>query len=254
MSISFLAVLIVGLTAAVVIAFFLVMWRERTSPRDAWIALVGGGVLAVWAVLVTVLAYRGSFRQAATGFPPIGIALAATLVSLAVCLAVSPRLRGLLSNQANLILLNLWRLVGAVFLILMAQGHMPALWALPAGIGDILVGAFAPWIARHLDTPHGRRRAVIFNLLGMADLIVAVGLGIMTSPGPVHVFHTTPTSELATRFPLALVPAFLVPLAFTLHVISLWQLLRRTWARTPERAREWAGAPGEPWRPAPHTR
>jgi hypothetical protein len=41
----------------------------------------------------------------------------------------------------------------------------------------------------------------------------------MTSPGPAQVFHTTPTSELITRFPLALVPTYLVPLAFVLHVI-----------------------------------
>jgi hypothetical protein len=30
-----------------------------------------------------------------------------------------------------------------------------------------------------------------------------------------------------TRFPMALVPTFLVPLAFVLHFVSLWQLLGR---------------------------
>jgi hypothetical protein len=66
----------------------------------------------------------------------------------------------------------------------------------------------------------------------MADLVVAVALGVMTSPGPAHVFRTTPTSEFATQFPLALVPTFLVPLAFTLHVVSLWQLLGGRWERS----------------------
>jgi hypothetical protein len=37
-----------------------------------------------------------------------------------------------------------------------------------------------------------------------------------------------------TRFPLALVPTFLVPLAFTLHVVSLSQLLGGTWAASNE--------------------
>jgi hypothetical protein len=126
--------------------------------------------------------------------------------------------------------------VGVVFLVLMASGQMPALWALPAGIGDVIVGAAAPWIARHVETPLGRRRAIIFNLCGMADLVVAVGLGIMTSPGPLQVFQTTPTSELATQFPLALVPTFLVPLAFALHVISLWQLFGGTLVPRPRAA------------------
>lgn len=34
----------------------------------------------------------------------------------------------------------------------------------------------------HVDSPQGRRRAIFSDLFGIADLIVAVGLGIMTNP------------------------------------------------------------------------
>jgi hypothetical protein len=235
---SLLAVLLLVLTAAVVIAIFLVLWRERTSAREARIAVVSGIVLATWAIVTTVLARRAVYRPPDPySPPPIGITLVLVLLVLTACLVASPSLRRLLTNQKHLILLNLWRLVGAVFLMLMARGQMPALWALPAGIGDVLVGAAAPWIARGVETPPGRRKAIIFNLLGMLDLVVAVGLGIMTSPGPAQIFRTTPTSELATGFPLALVPTFLVPLAWTLHVVSLWQLVRGSWAPAPAAAR-----------------
>jgi len=234
MSIVLLGVVIVALTAAVVVAIFLVLWRARSSPRQSRIAVASAVVLAGWAVVTTLLARRGSFQPPdLSSPPPIAIALGLALAVLAVCLLISPSLRGLLTNQRHVILINLWRLVGVVFLVLMANGQMPALWALPAGIGDVIVAATAPWIARQLDTSEGRRRAIIFNLFGMADLVVAVGLGVMTSPGPAHVFHTTPTSELVTRFPLALVPTFLVPLAFILHVVSMWQLLGGTWVLPP---------------------
>jgi hypothetical protein len=238
MSTNLLAALILALTAAVVIGIFLVMWRERTSARESRIALIGGVVLAAWAIVTTMLARRGVYQPPdLTSPPPIGITLALVLVGLGVSLVFSQSLRGLLTNQRNLILLNLWRLVGIVFLMLAVNRQMPALWALPAGIGDVIVGAMAPWIASRVDTPQGRRTAIMFNLFGMADLVVAVGLGIMTSPGPAQVFHTTPTAELATRFPLALVPTFLVPLAWTLHVASLWQLVRGSWATVPTIAR-----------------
>jgi hypothetical protein len=234
MSTNLLAVLILVTTAAVVIGMFLVLWRERTSARDSWVAAVSGIILAAWAAATALLARRGFFLQTdPDSLPPIGIALSLVLLVLAVCLLASPSLRLLLTNQRNLILLNLWRLVGVVFLMLMGSGQMPALWALPAGIGDVIVGTAAPWIARDVETPQGRRRAIIFNLFGMADLVVAVGLGIMTSPGPAQVFQTTPTSELVTQFPLALVPTFLVPLAFVLHAVSLWQLFGGTWVRRP---------------------
>jgi hypothetical protein len=238
MSTSILALIILALTAAVIIAIFLVLWRERSSARESRIAVASGVVLAAWAIVTATLAQRGFFQPTDPDSPPpIGITLALVLLVLAACLVGSPSLRRLLTNQRRLILLNLWRLVGVVFLILMASRQMPALWVLPAGIGDVIVGAAAPWIAGRVDTPHGRRDAIIFNLFGMADLIVAVRLGIMTSPGPAHAFHTTPTSEMATRFPLALVPTFLVPLACTLHVVSLWQLVGGSWARVPTIAR-----------------
>jgi hypothetical protein len=241
MSTNLLAGLILALTAAVVVAIFLVLWRERTSARESRIAVVSGAVLTAWAVVTTMLARRGFFQPPdLTSVPPVGITLALVLLVLAVCLLVSPSLRRLLTNQRNLILLNLWRLVGAVFLMLMANGQMPALWALPAGIGDVIVGAMAPWMAARVDTPQGRRAAIIFNLFGMADLVVAVGLGIMTSPGPAQVFSTLPTSELASRFPLVLVPTFLVPLAFVFHVISLWQLLGGPWRSHPVASSGWS--------------
>lgn len=234
MSTTLLTVVILLTVASVVVALFIVIWLGGISTRDKWVAAIAGTVLAVWASVATVLAARGVFEQPETPTtPPVGINLAVVLALLALALVASPRLRGLLSNQKSLIRLNLWRLVGIVFLVLMVHHQMPALWALPSGIGDIIVGASAPWVANRLDSPGGRRTATIFNLFGMADLIVAVGLGMATSPGPTQVFGTTPTSAFATHFPFALVPTFLVPLAFMLHVISLWQIVGGTWARRP---------------------
>jgi hypothetical protein len=232
MSTNVLAIIILTLTLAVIIAICLMLWREVASARKSRIVIAVGAALTIWATAMTVLARRSFLEPPDLNSPPpIGIVLALALVVTSVCLVASPSLRQLLANQQNLILLNLWRLVGAVFLMLMTTGQVPALWALPAGIGDVIVGAFAPWIARHVGTPRGRQRAIVFNLFGMLDLVVAVGVGIMTSPGPAQVFQTTPpTSEMLTGFPLALVPTFLVPLAFMLHVISLWQLLRGSWS------------------------
>jgi hypothetical protein len=225
------SIAVVGTLVAVVAALFSVLWRERNSEQAARVALVSGIALAAWALAGTVLAYYGFFHQAdQTAFPPIGIALIIASFSLGVSLAGSSTLRGLLTRQSSLIRLNAWRLIGVVFIVLMLAGKMPALWALPAGIGDILVGATAFRVAHDVASARGRRRAIIWNLFGMADLIVAVAVGVMTVPGPAQIFQTTPTSELVTYFPLALVPVVLVPLAFAIHVASLWQLLGGTWA------------------------
>ena len=237
MSTELLSMFILIPTAAVVVALFAIMWRERSTAADGRVALVSTVGLAGWATLSAVFALRGTYLPPDQGLPPIGIALVIVLVTLAVVLGTSPTLRRLLTNQKNLIRLNVWRLVGAVFLVLMVAGQVPALWAIPTGLGDIIVGALAFWVASQLDTAGGARRAIIFNLWGLADLVVAISLGVMTSPGATQVFHTVPTAELVTRFPLALVPTFLVPLAIANHVVSLRQLVAGTWATNRELTR-----------------
>jgi hypothetical protein len=225
-----LIVLVLAPTAAVVVAMWFVMWAARTAPVTTRAAILAGIALTVWAVTVIVLGLRGAFVQPdSQSIPPIGLALLAAVTVMVVAFRASAALRSLFTNQQHLIRLNVWRLEGAVFLLLMLDGQMPPLWALPAGIGDIVVGATAFWVAGRLATPSGRRLAIVFNLFGLADLVVAVGLGMTTTRGPLRIFQTVPTSDLVMDFPLVLVPAFLVPLASALHVISLTQLLGSKW-------------------------
>lgn len=102
--------------------------------------------------------------------------------------------------------------------MMMAVGQLPPLFALPAGLGDIITGLAAPFVARNL---HRRGLAIAWNLFGLADLAVALTLGPMTIPGPFQIFFTSPTSEAATAFPLAIIPTFIVPLSILLHLVSL---------------------------------
>src|SRR5262245_26789225 len=130
MSMVLPGVVVVALTAAVVVAIFLVLWRAGRSGRDSLIAVISAVILAGWAAVVAQLARRGFFRPPDPySTPPVGIALGLALVVFATVLLLSPSLRGLLTNQRHLILLNLWRLVGVVFLMLMVYGQIQALSA-----------------------------------------------------------------------------------------------------------------------------
>jgi hypothetical protein len=60
---SLLAVAVLLPTAIVVMAVFAVLWRERTSRRDARVATATGVVLAAWAMATAVLAWRGFSGQ-----------------------------------------------------------------------------------------------------------------------------------------------------------------------------------------------
>src|SRR6266704_1292623 len=89
---------------------------------------------------------------------------------------------------------------GVVFLLYPALGHLPALFALPAGLGDIAAGIAAPLTARRLAQGTGRRAAQWFNAFGITDLIVALTLGALTG---YQLLNVTPSSAPIGELPLA---------------------------------------------------
>ena len=68
--------------------------------------------------------------------------------------------------------------------------------------------------------------AIAWNLLGIADLISAVSLGALTSPGPLQLLAFDQPNLLTSTYPSVMTPAFAVPLSLILHGVSLWQLRR----------------------------
>ena len=106
-----------------------------------------------------------------------------------------------------------------MFLVRYFQGELPGVFAIPAGVGDVLTGLFAPlvaywWLA---GKPYARTAAIAWNLFGMADLVNAVVLGVLTGGGGGGIV-----------FPIVLVPTYAVPRAFLVHSYSLIGLLRKT--------------------------
>ena len=123
----------------------------------------------------------------------------------------------------RLMLPQTFRVAGVFFLLYLAFGELPALFALPAGLGDIATGIAAPLAAYRLAAGTGRRTAWWFNGFGLTDLAVALTLGALTGYGLLHV---TPSTAPLSELPLVLVPTVGVPLMIALHLTSLGTLRR----------------------------
>ena len=124
-------------------------------------------------------------------------------------------------TTAVLIAVQTYRILGIAFLWGMTQGILDPAFAIPAGVGDILIGVTAIPFAIFLWKGYGwsKYAVVVWNVLGIADLVNAITLGTITSAG-----FTNPTT---TTFPWVLVPTVGVPLALALHGIVLYRL--RNW-------------------------
>src|SRR5215216_5376951 len=120
-----------------------------------------------------------------------------------------------------LIAVQMYRIGGIAFLWGMTQGLLDPAFAIPAGVGDILIGLTAIPFAIFLWKGYSwsKYSLVVWSVLGIADLVNAVTLGRITTPD----FRT---STMAT-FPWILVPTVGVPLGLALHGITLYRL--RKW-------------------------
>jgi hypothetical protein len=200
--------------------------RAATAVTAATAAVLGG-----WIVVSGLLARAGVYSQdPGEAVPWFLVALVGALISLllATRIPIVSRILAGPGTTARLALPHTLRVVGVLFLIAMAQGHLPAAFALPAGLGDIAIGVAAPFVARRLARDAGRTGAVRFNLLGILDLVVAGIIGFLL----LGLVEVTPSTAPLALLPLALIPTAAVPLAVALHIISLQQL--RTAARSEE--------------------
>ena len=189
-------------------------------------------VLATWFAAVFALGAAGAFTTA-PGQPPLPIFFGVTvpLAAFFAAYGLSRSFRELVlaADLRLLAAVQAWRAGGLGFLALYVHGVLPGLFAWPAGLGDMAIGASAPLIAAALVRGGefaGTRRFVSWNLFGILDLVVAVSLGTLSAGMLPQLTGGVTTAPMASM-PLVLIPAFLVPLFLILHLMALMQARRQ---------------------------
>ena len=226
MNIDLLSSIELTASAAIVIAVLSITFGSNAATRirlAAW--------LSAWFVVVVILAAtRALYYEHGLGTPGLGLAVA---LPIAIICAAVARIKSLREgfHRAPLWLLigvHTVRVLGISFIVLYAVGRLPAPFAPVAGWGDIFVGATAPmvaWLAYRRST-NAQTIVWIWNIIGIVDLIAAVGLGATSSPGPLRLILAEPSSAIMTTLPWLLIPGFLVPLLMSVHIAVFVRLVK----------------------------
>jgi hypothetical protein len=194
--------------------------RTRAAQLAGGAAVVLGG----WFSATAFIAGHGWYHGPLSHGPWLPVAVAGSLGALLALSRIPVVSRALKAPgmASRLLLPHSFRVEGVVFLLYMALGHLPALFALPAGLGDITTGLAAPLVASRLARGTGRRAALRLTAFGLTDLVLALTLGALTA----FVLAITPSGAPITELPLALIPTAVVPLLVALHITFLQALVR----------------------------
>jgi len=112
---------------------------------------------------------------------------------------------------------------------LAVAGALPELLTFHGRNVDILVGLTAPVVAYACFVRRAwpARVARWWNWAGIVILLNVVVHAQLSAPTPWRIFETDPPTTVIADWPYIWLPAFLVPLAWLLHAVSLRQLRSR---------------------------
>jgi hypothetical protein len=235
----------IGMIAAILFGLRSALRNAGWTTYDRTVTVGAAAITVIgWFLLAIALASADAYRGTADRIPTIQYGILVPILIGGLLIWRSPRVARIIDAVPRhwLVGVQLYRTLGVIFLILYAAGKLPGLFALPAGLGDVLVGVLAPVVAiAYRRGPRENTNLVsVWNLFGLADLVVAVTVGFLTSPSAFQLFAFDLPNELISRFPLVLIPVFLVPLSVLLHLASLaklrWDALRDNHRRETARA------------------
>lgn len=202
--------------------------RDNSSPRCSnglrkhapLIVLVAG-----WSTLILYLITTGGMYDT-PGTAPTSIIIANVVPAglFILAYAFSSHIRAYIRTFDLSLLagLHATRTVGFSFLVLAGMGELPWLFALPAGLGDIMTAVAAPFIAYYAATRTDfikSNRFLAWNIFGLVDFLVALGTG-----GAARVLGPETVGagmEPMGTLPLIIIPALLVPMLMLTHLIML---------------------------------
>ena len=214
------------MSAAILIAALSIVIGRDTAHR-----LKIATILSGWFGAVVILAATGALSyEHGAGALGLGLAVVAPLILMGVALMRVPSLRlGFEGAPLSvLVRIHVVRILGVSFLILYASNRLPAPFAPVAAWGDIVAALAAVPVARlvHRKASGWKAAFLAWNIFGLADLIAAVSLGVLSSEGPLHRIFVEPGTGLMSTLPWLLIPGFLVPVFATIHLGIFYRLAR----------------------------
>ena len=100
---------------------------------------------------------------------------------------------------------------------------LPALFAVPTGVMDVVVAVSSFYVASRLVSQDGQARPgyIAYHLIGLGTLAISATLAVLTSSEKFGLVKNSITSQPMTWFPMSLVPVFIGPMVTIFHLLAL---------------------------------
>jgi NADH:ubiquinone oxidoreductase subunit K len=215
-----------------VIVLTLIIWaglwfaagKAGVSKRDkASAMLVTVGITGLWLTASIILGNACFFCAQTDRFPKIPIALLVFVVVAAGIFMAPLTHRVLGAVPTWLLAFQTFRTIGINLLMGYFNGTLPALFAIPIGVGDVAIGVAAPLVAYGYakQKSWGRAAAIWFNIIGLLVIFFSGSVVVFSQSSTIQLFTLYPSTDLVTHYPIILEAVYGMPTVVFIHLFSL---------------------------------
>jgi len=189
------------------------------SPKQSAVQRIVLAVIALWGLGVIAAVELGLYQPIPRAL--IGPIIVAGAVLPFLAYRRVPALRDYIEalGVRRLTVFHVWRVLAVpVFLWYGATGRLPNVMAQDAAWGDLISASLA---LAMVFLPERRRSYWLFHIIGLADLVIAIGTGLAFT------LLGDPRMGAIITLPLALIPLYGVGITAATHLMAFDLLVRK---------------------------
>ncbi|MDP2524838.1 hypothetical protein [Maribacter dokdonensis] len=147
----------------------------------------------------------------------------AILVTIIYSTTVCKKANAIL-NLDDLVKVHIFRLIGSTFIILFLYDLLPPVFALFAGIGDLITAISSVFVAKAIRNKknYARKLTYVWNTFGLVDILITSAMAIVFTK--ISIDNNIQGVEFLAEFPFCFIPAFAPPTIIFLHLLVFRKL------------------------------
>jgi len=198
-------------------------YKATNYSKLVWI------IITAWLIIQTIISLTGFYTITKT-HPPRFLLLVLPALLFIILLFTTNKGRMFIDNMdvKMLTLLHAIRIpVELILFGLFINKTIPEAMTFEGRNFDVLTGLFALPVGYLLarKKSYASKLAIAFNIIGIILLLNILAIAVLSMPTSIRYFMNEPSNKLVGQFPFILLPGVLVPIAYTMHIFSLRQLL-----------------------------
>ncbi len=192
--------------------------------------IVTAVIITGWLVTSAMIAFNGTLFDFTSTPPKLMLIVLPPVLAISY-LSSSTRVNALIQEIPSswLIYIQSFRIPVEIFLwMLYARTIIPVQMTFEGLNYDILTGLSAPLVAYYALSQNKWPRivAVLWNYAGLLLVTNIFLIAFLSTPGPMRQFFNEPPNTIVAYFPFVWLPAFIVPFAYLMHILSIKQIIK----------------------------